>query len=220
MVDNVIITRKKVKNFNLKVNPNMDVLLSVPMDATDKQIELFLDSKKMWIDKQKLYFKEHQPKVRIREYVSGESYLYLGKQYRLKVIESDIYKCKLFRGYIYMYVKDKNDIVKKEKIIKSFYKEKSILKLSEILADTLKLFGEKDNIDLQIRKMKSMWGSCSKEKRKILLNSKLIEHRKPFIEYVIAHEVAHLKYSNHSKNFYSWLNVHMPDWNERKDYYN
>lgn len=211
---NIIIEKKNVKNFNLKVTPELDVFLSAPIEAGEKQINQFLNSKKDWIEKQLNYFKKHINSTKEKEYVSGESFLYLGKQYRLKVIESELENCKFEKGYIWLFVKDKDNKKKKKELLEKWFRQKSKAKLNEILIEQLNLFNEKTDIKLELRVMSTMWGSCNKAKRKIILNTKLIHQKRSFVNYVIAHEVAHLKYSNHSRDFYAWLTSHMPNWKQ------
>lgn len=212
----VNIVRKKVKNFNLRVKPNLEVILSVPLYSSETEIRNFISQKEKWIVEKLNYFSQLNLLLKPKEYVSGESLLYLGNAYVLKVIESKKNEVVIEDGCFYLYVSDKLDFKKKEILINKFYTTKSLEIFKEILDDTLKLFKEKNNIIFQVRKMKSIWGSCNKSKRKITLNSNLLMQKKSFIEYVIAHEVAHLRHANHSKTFYCWLNIHMPDWKARK----
>ena len=75
---------------------------------------------------------------------------------------------------------------------------------------------QKDSINVRIRKMKTRWGSCNKTKKYINLNLNLIKKPKICIEYVVFHELAHLIYPNHSKDFYNYLSLYMSDWKERE----
>lgn len=153
-------------------------------------------------------------------YLSGETFKYLGKQYRLKVIEAD--KCegvKYFRGYIYLSVKDGSVYSKKEKLIQEWYRTKAIDKFEESLK-RIYPFVEKYGInkpDIQIRTMKARWGSCAIDKGYIMLNSELIKAPKLCIDYVVLHELIHFKYRNHDNDFYDFMTSLMPDWKQRKE---
>lgn len=217
MRNNIQIIRKNVKNYNLRIKPNLEIILSVPLHVSETEINNFISKKEQWITEKVNYFSQYKQFLMPKEYVNGESLLYLGNKYTLKVIEDKKNDCFLDNENIYLYVSDKSDFNKKEFIVNKFYKNISKEVFKEILDDTLELFNEKNNVIFQVRKMKSIWGSCNKGKRKITLNSNLVMQERSFIEYVIAHEVAHLKHANHSKTFYSWLSIHMPDWKERKN---
>ncbi|XMB86161.1 SprT family zinc-dependent metalloprotease [Mycoplasmatota bacterium WC44] len=217
MRDNIQIIRKKVKNFNLRIKPNLEVVLSVPLYVSDKQINDFLSQKEKWITEKIEYLSKLNLPVKQKEYVDGELILYLGDEFVLEIVKSSKNHCIVHDKIIVLYIKDKDDFKKKEATINNFYKNKAKELFEELLVNTLELFNEKNNITFQVRKMKSIWGSCNKSKRKITLNTNLMMQHKSFIEYVIAHEVAHLKHANHSKDFYNWLALYMPDWKERKN---
>lgn len=215
--------RKKVKNINLNVRPDLSVIVSandnVPLDF----ILNFVKDKAPWILKNISYFKNVQSENTIKkDYVSGESFKYLGKQYRLKVEEVDeIQKegVKYFQGYIYLYVKDKNNYSRKEKLLNDWFREKAKLNFKDSLDRVYKII-EKYGIkkpDILIRTMKARWGSCVRDKNIIILNYELIKAPKFCIDYVVLHELIHFKYKNHDSNFYAFLTALMPDWKQRKE---
>jgi len=117
----VSIIRKKIKNLNLRIKPNLEVILSVPMELEDSYIDSFLESKKDWIEKQLKFFGEYRRVESKKEFVSGESFRYLGKNYRLKVIESVKYGVELKNGFLVLYVRDKRDMELKSRLIKEWY---------------------------------------------------------------------------------------------------
>lgn len=204
---------KDVKHSSLKVKPNKEITLTVPLCLTDKEIEYILKKRSIWINKQLELFKhiEHQKK----ELVSGENFVYLGKNYRIKVIKSDIEKAKLSRGYFELYVNDKNDYSKKEKLINEWYKSRA----KEYFKKIIEKYAPIVNINIQtvrIRAMKTRWGSCNPNKSYINLNLELIKKPKIAIEYVVFHELAHLLHHGHDKKFYNYMSLHMPDWKRRK----
>lgn len=211
--DNVQIIYKDVKHSNLKVKPNKEVILTVPLGMTDREIEHILKKRTSWINKQlELFSKNEQQK---KELVSGESFVYLGRTYRLKVITSIDEKAKLNRGYFELYIKDKDDYSKKEKLIENWYKkkakehfQKTIDKYSPIVKINIKT--------IRIRAMKTRWGSCNPKKSYINLNLELIKKPKVAIEYVVFHELVHLVHHYHNAQFYSYLSSYMHDWEKRK----
>lgn len=215
-----IIKRKKVKNVNLNVKPDMTIEVTandrVPLDF----ISDFVKSKGSWILKNVGQFKDVQPsKQSEREYVSGETFKYLGKQYRLKVqqsMEEEIVK--YFRGFIHLYVKNTDNVSRKAKLMDEWYREKAQMTFNESLEKVYPLvqkYGvEKPDVD--VRLMKARWGSALTEKNIILLNAELIKAPKYCIDYVVLHELIHFKYNDHSENFYQMLFSLMPDWEKRK----
>ncbi|WP_175987076.1 M48 family metallopeptidase [Bacillus sp. Marseille-Q1617] len=215
-----IIKRKQVKNVNLNVKPDMTIEVTandrVPLDF----ISDFVKSKGSWILKNVGNFNDVQPlKQSEREYVSGETFKYLGKQYRLRVQQSmEEEVVKYFRGFIYLYVKKTDNVSRKSKLMDEWYREKAQMTFNESLEKMYPLvqkYGvEKPEID--IRLMKARWGSALTEKNTVLLNTELIKAPKYCIDYVVLHELIHFKYNDHSDNFYQMLFSLMPDWEKRK----
>ena len=210
----VQIIKKAVKHINIRVKPNQDVILTAPFKTTDEHIEFVLNKRAAWINEKIAFYKEHQdpgPK----EYVSGEGFKYLGRQYRLKVIESDIEYVKLQRGFFHLYIKDRETVQRKKKLLNNWYKDKAHEHFKDILKSYQPIV-QKEITSVRIREMRTRWGSCNPSKSFINLNSELIKKPRYCIEYVILHELAHLIYPNHSKAFYNYLTVHMPYWKRRK----
>ncbi|MCZ6167427.1 M48 family metallopeptidase [Campylobacter ureolyticus] len=208
------ILRKDVKNFTLRVKPNGKTELVVPLLATKKHIDKILEKRKNWIDEKKEYFSKFKSVE--KKLISGENMKYLGKNYRLKVYET--YKNErviLSRGKLNLYVKNKDDYNKKLNLIECWYKEKAMIHFLNTVNKYNKIT-QKDSINVRIRKMKTRWGSCNKTKKYINLNLNLIKKPKICIEYVVFHELAHLIYPNHSKDFYNYLSLYMSDWKERE----
>lgn len=215
------IQRKKVKNINLNVKPDMSVVISASEKVPIDYIRDFVKSKASWIIKNVGYFKDVQPEYTADKlYLSGETFKYLGKQYRLKVKETDnVEGVKYYRGYLYLSVKDKQNYNRKEKLIDIWYREKAKEKFSESLErvyPTIEKYGIAKP-EILIRIMKARWGSCTPEKQSILLNSELIKAPKLCIDYVVLHELIHFKYRKHDNDFYDFMTSLMPDWKQRKE---
>ncbi|PHS58579.1 MAG: zinc metalloprotease [Sulfurimonas sp.] len=215
MQNNIQIIKKDIKNITLRVKPTCEVILTAPLLTTDEHIEYILKKRKDWISK-KIEFYKANYKPQIKEYVSGESFKYLGKNYRLKIIQSDKEGVKLQRGYIQIFIKNKSDLEKKKKLLNDWY----LLKAENYLKKIIAKYSSIVNVDIQnirIRQMKTRWGSCNSAKSYINLNSDLIKKPSYCIEYVIFHELAHLIHPNHSREFYNYLSTYMPDWKKRKE---
>lgn len=212
--------RKKVKNINLNVKPDMKIVVSANEKVPEDYILQFVKGKAPWILKNVRHFKNVQPEHTPREYVSGETYKYLGKQYRLKVEETAKGEgVKFYRGYLYLSVRDRKNYARKEKLLGEWFRRKAQLNFSKSLQRLYPLI-EKYGIEkptIQIRTMKARWGSCIKDKEIILLNFELIKAPKICIDYVVLHELIHFKYKNHDQRFYHFLTSLMPDWKQRKE---
>lgn len=211
---NVRLVYKEVRYPNIKVKPSGEVILTVPDQTSGESVNQILEKRSHWIKKQKAYFAQHHTWK--KNYVSGENFEYLGKDYRLKVYEADEEYIKLTRGFLQLFVKDKNDTDRKRKLIDSWYQERALSFFHEIMASFHSII-KQDVGALRIRKMKTRWGSCNPYKSYINLNSELIKKPKSAIEYVIFHELAHLIHHNHDRAFYHFLSLHMPDWKWRKE---
>lgn len=209
------IVRKDVKQINIKVKPNCDVILTAPTDTKEADIAYVLKKREAWIDKKIAFYQENQAQTP-KEYVSGENFRYLGRNYRLKVIESKSEGVKLQRGYLQVFVKNTGNLVKKKRLVKEWYLLKAEVHFQKAI-EKYQPVVKKEIANIRIREMKTRWGSCNPSKGYINLNPELIKKPTECIEYVVFHELAHLVHADHSAKFYSYLTLYMPDWWERKD---
>ena len=152
----------------------------------------------------------------VKKYLSGENFCYLGKNYRLKVIESEKECVKLQKDFIELHLPDKNDYKLKQRLIKNWYKKEAQEQFEKVVKRYLPIV-KREVKTVRVREMKSRWGSCNSDKGYINLNIKLIEKPMVCIEYVVFHELAHLVHPNHGRDFYNFLTLFMPDWKERKE---
>lgn len=211
---NIHIIKKEVKNLTVKVKPTGEVILTAPVGTSDEYIQKVIKKRTKWIESKLSFFK--QTRKPIKELVSGENFEYLGRNYRLKIHQSKKEYAKLQRGYFELYVKNKNDFKRKEKLIYDWYYEKALLHFYNILLEFNKITKQDIN-NFRIRQMRTRWGSCNAHKKFINLNLELIKKSKKSIEYVIFHELTHLIHPNHSPEFYNYLTLYMPDWRLRKE---
>lgn len=214
------VERKNIKNINLKVNLDKKVTMSIPKKMEIEIAKEFVKNKAEWIKKQQNYYDSFAEKKEDITFENGETVYLLGKQYKMKII-SDIKNEILIKDkYFEIHVKEKY-IENKEyirKVYDTWLKEYAYKVFSELVKKYQRLL-KKYNINLpniEIKQMKSKWGSCLPSNNKVIFNLKLIKTPICCIEYVILYELAHFKYQNHSKNFYNFLTIFMPDWNARK----
>jgi len=212
---NVHVVKKDVKHISLKVKPSGEVILTAPMDSVERDIEYVLKKRADWIEKKIAFFDAHRD-VHVKEFVSGENFCYLGRNYRLKVIESKEEGVKLQRGYVQVFVKDTANYEKKQRLIKAWYTQKAKVHFQKAI-EKYKPIVKQEIETVRIREMKTRWGSCNPSKGYINLNLKLIEKPTECIEYVAFHELAHLVHADHSHRFYAYLALYMPDWKRRKE---
>lgn len=207
------------KTLGITVNPDGQVIVKSPQDASKNEIETKIKKRAAWILKQQAFFKSFGEKLPPRRYISGESHLYLGKQYILQLVETHGRASKnsvSFKGRSFEIVCSSKS--KAESLMKAWYKERAKIKFAEIAEPVIQRF-KKYNVEptsLYIQTMDNRWGSCT-PKGKIILNTELIKAPKPCIEYVIAHELCHLLHRNHTQAFYNLLAAEMPDWERWKN---
>lgn len=213
MLDNLQIIYKPVKTIIIKVKPTLEVILIVPIDIMQDEIDHVLNKRYAWILKQLDYFRKFKPPK--KELVSGESIVYLGRSYRLKISVANNESAKLTGGYLHIRLTDKNDYNKKLLIIEAWYRKKAEDYFKKIITKYTKVV-KQEVAKISIRRMKTRWGSCNPKKSYINLNLDLIKKPTFAIEYVIFHELVHLIHYNHDQKFYNYLATHMPDWKIRK----
>jgi predicted metal-dependent hydrolase len=208
------------KTLAISVHPDLSVIVKAPSDSSLEEVNERVAKRAKWILNQKRRFEIFLPDVPPRKYVSGESHRYLGRQYRLKVIEidsSEEEQIKLSRQFLEVYTPDRSPSYVRE-LVETWYREQANKTFEERLAACyLKL--SRENIPyprISIRRMQASWGRCS-AKGMISLNIKLIQVLKEYIDYVIIHELCHLKYLHHEPEFYYLLSRVMPDWKRKKD---
>jgi len=210
--------RKDRKTMGIKVYPDGSTEVSAPLDTEFDDVIKKVKSKAQWINKQKDFFMLFEPRAKEKLYESGESHLYLGRNYRLKVIESEQKSIKLKGGYIWIETKDKNKKQQIEKELKEWYKSKALPNFQKLYDNRLSLAKELSakKTSLTYKWFTNRWGSCFQDGT-IALNFELIKAPKECIDYVIVHEICHLVYHNHSIKFYTLLDKKLPTWRDSKD---
>lgn len=205
------------KTLGIKVLPDATVVVTAPVNSKKPEILKKVKSKAPWILRQQLNFQHYHPFTPPRKYINGETHLYLGRQYKLKIVESCLNSIVLYRGQIIINVtKTHSDHI--EKSLKEWYRNKAAKIFSEILNSSFPKFSNyKISFPvIQIRFMPKRWGSCTPA-GKIILNPELIKAPKTSIEYVIIHELCHLVHPNHTNSFLNLQFKMMPDWKKWKN---
>lgn len=205
------------KTLSLTVTPDLRIILKCPEKTDSERIENFLQKKWFWLEKQLSFFKKYQRKIYEKEYISGEGYLYLGRQYKLVVRRGKENLVSLTRGLLTVYTtKEVTNSRHNKKLIDSWFEQKTEMVFQDRFTEMIKRFDYSNTPALAIREMKKRWGSFL-NKEKIFLNPKLIHTPKDCIDYVIVHELCHLKYKNHNANFWQFLDKKYPKWEKVKE---
>ncbi|MDR0834837.1 MAG: M48 family metallopeptidase [Candidatus Symbiothrix sp.] len=209
------------KTLGISVNPDGKVIVNAPVDTFKEKIEEKIIKRAPWILKQQRFFTSFGEKMPPRRYISGESHLYLGKQYILRVTEGK-HNSVSFKGHSFVVetlrATSPKNATSVERLMKEWYKERAKTKFAEIaepIIQRFKKYGVEPTL-LYIQNMENRWGSCT-PKGKIILNTELIKAPKPCIEYVIMHELCHLVHQRHTHAFYDLLTTEMPDWERWKN---
>lgn len=204
------------KTVGIYVLPDKKIKVIAPLHADISRVKKIVEKRAAWITKKIRLFNGFQLPENRKEYVSGETHLYSGRQYRLKISKSKEESVKLRGKYIFIHSNSKQPKQVKQ-LLDDWYKERAIKKFSDRLNICYMDF-KREKIGtpkISLRKMSKRWGSCTK-KGLVLLNPELIKAPVYCIDYVITHEICHLKYHDHSKKFYRLLDEYMPDWEKRK----
>jgi predicted metal-dependent hydrolase len=212
------IVRKDIKNMHLAVYPpNGRIRLSAPEKTDSEMMRLFAISKIGWIRKHIKNFAA-QPRETPREFISGESHYFQGKRYLLKVIEHKGSPKVEIKGVksIVLYTKPNTSIDAKGKFLKEWHREQMKMQIPEIITKWEKIIGVETN-DCVIKQMKTKWGSCNIEAKRIWLNLELSKKPVICLEYIIVHELVHLKERNHNDKFVAHMNQFMPKWRLHRD---
>jgi len=203
------------KTLTIAVLPDESVLVKAPENATVEAIRDKVHKRASWIIRQQHYFKSFGERSSERRFISGESHLYLGRQYLLHVEigkpESVKYKGRCFEIVC-------SSKPKAKELMNDWYRIHAKVKFAEIAEPIIQRFGRYHvtPASIYIQEMNNRWGSCTNS-GKIILNAELIKAARPCIEYVITHELCHLIHRNHTKAFYELLAAEMPDWEKWKN---
>ena len=210
------VQKKNIKNLHLVVAPpDGKVRVSAPIQLSDESIAMFVRTKLSWIKKQQEKFAK-QPRQCEREYVSGETLYVFGQQYFLRVEYSYKGNSLVLEGNeAILTVRKESTAKQREAFVNEWYRSKLKEKIEIYLPKWERITGLHCD-SWQTKYMTTRWGTCNTNTRKIWLNLQLAKKPIECLEYVILHELAHLKVRNHSKDFVAIMDQYMPYWRETK----
>ena len=214
----VRIDRKHMRTCRLKVYPDQSVQFSVPDSVSDEWIIKYLNQKSEWLERKIDLFVATTGYAATNEIRNGFSIRMFGEDLIFSVSESS-------KNYIYregrnicIGSKNPNDQTGLMNQFETWWRKESLEFLEKRVNELypiIKKYG-KPLPKVQLRKMKTLWGSCSVNRAVVTFNQYLIKAKPVCIDYVVLHELVHFIYPNHSKQFYDFLSIHMPDWKARK----
>jgi predicted metal-dependent hydrolase len=208
----VEVVRKAIKNLHLGVYPpHGRVRVAAPLAVSDDAVRLAVIGKLAWIKRQQAKF-EAQPRQSRREMVRGESHYFLGQRYRLRVIEHHgAGKVLLRNASIDLYVRPETSVDQREQVVHRWYRSQ-LKALIPSLLEKWQLVQGVQVADWGIKKMKTKWGACTIDARRIWINLELAKKPVQCLEYILAHELVHLLERHHNDRFQKLMDQFMPQW--------
>jgi len=199
------------KTMSIFIERDGSVRVLAPATATDEKIETAVRAKEYQIFRKLAKWKElNRGKVN-RKFVSGQSFLYLGRNYRLSIVEEQNVPLKISGGYFRL---DKKHLDKAEKVFKEFYKEKATQKIKERLGQIEEKFQVRPT-SVKVLELQNRWASWT-PKNGLNFHWKCAMAPVAVLDYIITHEMVHIKYPNHSAEFWNELDKKMPNYREQE----
>lgn len=215
----VQVNKKNIKNMHLSVKPPLgNVVVSAPLLMTQKSIENFVRLNIDWIKKQQIKF-INQPRMTERKYISGETYYIWGKQYFLEFKPSQKRAFKIDGDKIILEMKESSTAEQREHFVREELRKILVDQLNRLIPkweETTGLYCD----SFKTKYMLTRWGTCNSKAKRIWINLQMVEKPLDCLEYIILHELVHLKVSNHGKEFTSMMDKYMHDWKDRKNLLN
>jgi predicted metal-dependent hydrolase len=207
---------RKRKTLAISVHPDASVCVIAPEGQQLTAIKGKVLKRAPWILKQKRYFSEFLPKQPAKKFVTGETHRYLGKQYRLKVIKASSERVSLKGRFLTVYCTKGASPADVKRLLTRWYRERAEDRFQKSLNRCFESFAKfmVEPPQLKVRRMSKRWGSCIQGT--IVLNPELVKASTRCIDYVVMHELCHLRIMDHSTKFYNMLTKLMPDWKEQK----
>ena len=219
VVNNIVIdvVRKNIKNLHLAVYPPSGrVRIATPTKVDDEAVRLFAISKMSWIkrNQSKYINQERQPE---RKYISGESHYFRGQRYLLNVINHSGYPKVSIRNkkFIDLFVKADYAQEQRENVMTTWYRKNLKEQIPPLIVKWQKEIGIED-VQWEVKKMKTKWGTCNREAKRIWLNLELAKKPEHCLEYIIVHEMVHFFERNHTDRFVAYMDKFMPLWRNHK----
>lgn len=212
------VVRKDIKNMHLAVYPPTGrVRIAAPLRIDDEAVRLFAISKISWIRKHQRNFVT-QDRLPPRQFKERESHYFQGKRYLLRIIEHEAPPKVVFKTktYIDLFVRPNTTTEQRQIIINEWYR----VELKKLIPYIIEKWEKKIGVSVdswQVKQMKTKWGTCNIEEKKIWINLELAKKPIHCLEYIVVHEMIHLLERRHNDYFLSLMDKHMPQWKFNKD---
>lgn len=208
---------KNIKNIHLSVYPpDGRVRISAPKRLDLDTIRVYVLSKIKWIKKQQAKF-INQDREAPREFISRESHYFKGKRYLLKVVEHKAPpQIELQHSTIVMYIRPGTPTEKRQRILDEWYRAQLKIAVPQLIEKWEKIMNVKVN-EFGIKKMKTRWGTCNPNAKRIWLNLELAKKPPEYLEYIVVHEMVHLLERKHNDIFTAYMDKFLPKWRYYKD---
>jgi predicted metal-dependent hydrolase len=207
------IIRTNRKTIALQITDNASLIVRAPYNVTEETIKNVIIKHLDWIEKRKKDLLTRDPKFVKKEFVNGEGFLYLGKSYKLKIIKNQEKPLIFQDGYFFL--SKEYQAIAMELFI-DWYKKKAYEKISE----RVEWYAQKRGFiynKINITDANKSWASCS-AKGNLNFSWRLIMAPLPVIDYVVVHELVHLKEKNHAKTFWNKVKMLMPDYEKYEEW--
>jgi predicted metal-dependent hydrolase len=211
------IVKKDIQNMHLNVMPpSGKVRISAPYGTSDDAINLFAVKKISWIKKQVEKFKCQQRQTE-REYITGESHYLWGRRYKLEIRYSNKGNSIEVKGNkMILTVREKSTRQQRESYVNEWYRAELKDKLPHWVKKWENIIGVKAYA-VGVKNMLTRWGTCNSETKRILVNLQLAKKPVKCLEYILIHELVHLREKTHTNRFVEHMDSYMPDWRVVKD---
>lgn len=210
---------KNRKTMSISVEPPNNITVVAPVGTSEEEIKEVVKSKGAWIVQKLFEFRNIESKRVNREFVNGESFMYLGRNYSLQIhIDETLQNnssVKLFRGKFHVYVKEKNDELIKA-AMEAWYREKTEEQVKKRIKYYQKFFNKKP-MDIKVKEQKKRWASCTSN-NELLFNWRCVMAKSIALDYIVVHEMCHMYYMNHSQEFWDLVSSVMADYEVRKEW--
>jgi predicted metal-dependent hydrolase len=208
---------RKRKTLGIEVQPPENIIIIAPIGSSEDEILETVRSKAKWIVQKLFEIREVEYKKRNKEYVNGESFLYLGRNYSLQIVLDANTKsnfAKLYRGKLLVTTQAKDE-AKIKAYIEAWYRTKALKRITERVNYYQTYFDIKPK-SIKVKEQQKRWGSCN-SKGDLMFNWRSVMAPANVLDYIVVHEMCHLVYFNHSADFWNLLSGILPDYKKRKE---
>lgn len=213
----VSVIRKPIRNLHLGVYPpDGRIRVAAPLAVSDAAVRVAVIGRLRWIKRQRATF-QRQAREPERDMVSGESHYLRGRRYRLQVVEAGGASTVETRGHGTLVLHARPGSTKEDRmrVLERWHRDRLRSLVEKLIGKWEPLLGVKVG-EWGIKKMKTKWGSCNQKARRIWLNLELVKKPPACLEYVVVHELLHLRVRQHDERFLRLMDAHLPNWRHRR----